>query len=74
MAGMGWIGKCALLITPEFGSAVRLTTILTDAPLTTAKPVTESACGECQECVDICPGAACTGHHWKQGLRREDFW
>jgi len=29
-AGLGWIGKTALLITPQFGSAIRLNSVLTD--------------------------------------------
>src|SRR4030042_6596016 len=32
-AGLGWIGKCALLITKQFGSAVRMGSVLTDADL-----------------------------------------
>ncbi|MCL2617166.1 MAG: epoxyqueuosine reductase, partial [Defluviitaleaceae bacterium] len=32
-AGLGWIGRCAMLVTPEYGSMVRISTILTDAPL-----------------------------------------
>ncbi len=27
-AGIGWIGKCALLVTNDYGSAVRISTIL----------------------------------------------
>ena len=33
LAGLGWIGKSALLITPEHGPRVRWGTVLTDAPL-----------------------------------------
>ncbi|MFX0116548.1 MAG: epoxyqueuosine reductase, partial [Candidatus Hodarchaeota archaeon] len=32
-AGMGWIGKNALLVTPQYGPRVRLVSVLTDAPL-----------------------------------------
>ncbi|MBI4654478.1 MAG: epoxyqueuosine reductase [Nitrospirae bacterium] len=32
-AGMGWIGRNNLLVHPEFGSKIRLATILTDMPL-----------------------------------------
>jgi epoxyqueuosine reductase len=32
-AGLGWIGKCALLITEEYGPAIRITSVLTDADL-----------------------------------------
>ncbi len=33
LAGLGWIGKSCLLVTPEAGPRVRFATILTDAPL-----------------------------------------
>ena len=33
MAGLGWIGKSCLLITPEAGPRVRWATVLTDAPI-----------------------------------------
>ena len=74
LAGLGWIGKCALLITPHYGPAVRWATVLTDAPLPTGVPVTRSHCGNCTACVDVCPGKACTGKEWRQGMPREDFW
>lgn len=54
MAGLGWQGKNLLLITPEFGSRVRLVTLLTDAPLAIDEPI-ENRCGKCRLCVDACP-------------------
>lgn len=57
LAGLGWIGRNNLLVTPEFGSQVRLVTVLTDMPLTPDKPV-EKNCGECLACVDVCPAGA----------------
>lgn len=51
-AGLGWIGKNNLLTTPDFGGAVRLCTVVTDAPLPTAEPVLSSRCGSCRVCVD----------------------
>lgn len=74
LAGLGWIGKCALLITPDFGPALRWSSVLTDAPFKTGTPVVESRCGDCTACVDICPGQACTGRNWRQGMLREAFW
>ena len=38
-AGIGWIGRNNLLVHPEFGSKIRLATILTDMPLETDKPI-----------------------------------
>jgi epoxyqueuosine reductase len=69
-AGLGWIGRCALLVTNEFGSAVRLGNILTDTRLTTAQPIDISQCGECNACVDICPARAITGEEWHVGTER----
>ena len=57
-AGLGWIGKSALLITPEYGPAVRLGTVLTDADFQTGEPVDGSNCRKCRECVDACPAEA----------------
>lgn len=73
-AGLGWIGKCALLVTSEYGPAVRLSSLVTDAPLTPAKPIDESLCGECTGCRDVCPGNAVSGKLWKVGMEREEFW
>jgi epoxyqueuosine reductase QueG len=73
-AGLGWIGKTALLVTPQFGSAVRLNSILTDIEFDeTGDPVTESRCGDCTICVDECPGRAAKGLLWNVGMRRNDF-
>jgi hypothetical protein len=33
LAGLGWIGKSCLLVTPDHGPRVRWITVLTDAPL-----------------------------------------
>ena len=72
-AGMGWIGRNALLVTKERGSAVRITSILTDAPLPCAEPVNESSCGECSMCVSNCPGQAPLGPAWSVNSNREDY-
>jgi epoxyqueuosine reductase QueG len=70
-AGLGWIGKCALLITEEYGSAIRLATVLTDAEVCAAEPVDESRCGDCTACLDVCPTDAPTGELWEAGVPRE---
>ena len=73
-AGLGWVGKCALLITPQFGAAVRLGTILTDAPLPPNTPVTASRCGTCRACVDACPAGVMSGSEWFPGKPRQEFY
>ena len=72
-AGIGWIGKCALLVTEKFGSMIRLSSILTDAPLETAKPVTKSHCGNCLDCTNACPAGAVSGKLWSVGMKLECF-
>ncbi len=72
-AGLGWIGKNALLITETFGSALRLTSVLTDAAFETARPVTVSRCEQCFTCVDSCPGRAPSGDIWSAGKDRDSF-
>jgi len=72
-SGLGWIGKNALVITKPFGSAIRLTTVLTDAPIETGPPCDESICGTCTACVEICPAKAPSGTNWRLGLYRDDF-
>ncbi len=71
MAGLGWIRKSCLLITPEAGPRVRWTTILTNAPLKpTGKPI-DDGCGECTDCVDTCPVSAFSGKPFKIDENRE---
>ncbi|MDR3354021.1 MAG: 4Fe-4S dicluster domain-containing protein [Synergistaceae bacterium] len=72
-AGIGWIGKCALLVTAQYGSMIRLSSILTDAPLDCAEPVDESKCGGCGACVSTCPADAVSGELWRVGVEREVF-
>lgn len=72
-AGIGWIGKSALLVTKQYGSMIRISSILTDAPLETAKPVNQSKCGECLICTDACPAGAISGKEWETGLYRDEF-
>ena len=71
LAGLGWIGKSCLLVTPDHGPRVRWVTVLTDAPLVpTGKPM-EQRCGKCTECVDICPVHAFTGRPFHEDEPRE---
>ena len=69
-SGLGWIGKSALLISEEFGGALRLTSVLTDAPLPVAQAFDASRCGSCEACVEHCPGKAIVGEDWHVGLDR----
>ncbi|MBN1431504.1 MAG: epoxyqueuosine reductase [Methanomicrobiaceae archaeon] len=70
-AGLGWIGKNALLVTKKYGSAVRIITVFTDAPLISGEPVIKSYCGSCSLCGDICPAGAVSGINWSRGMPGE---
>jgi epoxyqueuosine reductase len=72
-AGLGWIGKNALLITPQYGPRIRLVSVLTNAPLRSPQPVSESQCGRCLVCVKTCPAGALKGKNWTVKTRREDL-
>ncbi len=73
-AGLGWIGKSALFTTKDYGSALRLSSVLTDAPLDIGKPILKSKCGKCTECMDACLGEAISGKNWNYNLKRNDFY
>lgn len=71
MAGLGWIGKSCLLVTPENGPRCRWATVLTDARIEeTGRPM-ETRCGECRECVDACPAQAFTGRNFREDEHRD---
>jgi epoxyqueuosine reductase QueG len=70
LAGLGWIGKSCLLVTPGVGPRVRWASVLTDAPLTPGQPM-EQRCGGCTECVDACPPHAFTGRNFCADEPRE---
>ena len=71
LAGLGWIGKSCLLVTPEKGPRVRWATVLTDAPLTATGKSMDEQCGKCMRCVEICPVNAFTGRRFRENEPRE---
>ncbi len=64
-AGLGWIGRNNLLVNEQFGSRIRLVTILTDLPLKIDSPSLNN-CGSCHNCLSVCPAGAIKE-------RQEDF-
>ncbi len=56
-AGLGWLGRSNLLVTPDYGAQVRLATVLTDLPLEPDAPL-DRDCGACRDCIDACPANA----------------
>lgn len=72
-SGLGWIGRSALFVTPEYGSAVALGAILTDMPLEFGTPITDSQCDECENCQNACPVNAINPQKWNDRLNRKDI-
>ena len=70
-AGLGWVGKSALLVTKEFGSAVRLTSVLTNAPLKYNNKTIDVPCNNCDICKKACPSGAITGNVWDKESGRD---
>jgi epoxyqueuosine reductase len=80
-AGLGWIGKTALMVTRKFGPRVRFMSVLLKEPLEknglriekSVAPIEKSQCGNCNICVEICPAGAGKGIEWTAGMRRDSF-
>ena len=73
VAGLGWIGKTALFVSPEFGPAVRLATVFTDLALPVGQPVTTGSCGDCAACVEACPAGCGRDVTWRAGVARDEL-
>lgn len=54
-AGLGTIGMNHTLLTPKYGSRVRLVSVITDADLPPDKLMAQDVCIGCQACVRACP-------------------
>ena len=57
-AGLGYIGRSSLVITPDFGPRVRFSCCLTEAVLETKKTTVVDVCPDCDICISNCPSSA----------------
>jgi len=58
-AGLGWIGRQSLLVTPQYGTCVVLgELILCDEADSYDAPFAGDRCGSCRNCLDSCPTGA----------------
>jgi epoxyqueuosine reductase QueG len=60
-AGLGSYGENGLLITREFGAAVRLSGVVSAAYLKADSPISGEVCDHCMRCVEACPAGALYG-------------
>jgi epoxyqueuosine reductase len=60
-AGLGSYGENGLLVTTEYGSAIRLAGVVTTAELEADAPLEQDVCDHCRRCIDACPAQALSG-------------
>ena len=73
-AGIGQLGKHGSLISKEYGSNFRLTTMLTDIPLEIDHPediAVDDVCLKCKACTNVCPPQAISdSKQWVRGVEK----
>lgn len=57
-AGLGWLGKSAMVIDPEWGSYTILAELFVDIELEPEVAERPDRCGRCTACIDLCPTGA----------------
>ena len=73
-AGLGQLGKHGSLISKEYGSNFRLTSVLTDLPMAVDQPVdigVDDLCIRCRACTVECPPNAISDEkQWVRGTKK----
>lgn len=60
-AGIGWIGKNAMLMNRALGSYFCLGEVVTTLALAVDEPIADDGCGRCDRCLQACPTGALIG-------------
>ena len=58
-AGLGWLGRSLLIVSPAYGPIHRLIAVLTDIVLQSDGSI-PNQCGDCSLCIEKCPSGALT--------------
>ncbi len=74
LAGLGWIGRNSLLLTPQFGSYVFLGELLTNLELEPDQPLEGDPCAACYQCVQACPTHALLPERSVDARRCLSYW
>lgn len=73
-AGLGVLGKNTLLVTPQYGNRVYLTSIITDLEIEPDTLLDVDLCPEeCRICIEACPVGALDGKSVIQKLCRQNI-
>lgn len=56
--GVGWLGKSAMVIDPEWGTYTLLAELFVDIELESSGSPQPDRCGTCTACIDLCPTGA----------------
>lgn len=57
-AGLGWIGKSGMLISPKLGTYTFIGELIVDIEIEASSNKIPDRCGSCTRCIDACPTGA----------------
>jgi epoxyqueuosine reductase len=71
LAGLGWVGRNGMLVSPAFGPRLEMATVLAAEGPAPGDPIVQSQCGKCALCIEACPSGALKGGMWSPGCGRD---